>query len=414
MARGRRIFPWGGPGGAFIPQPKATPVTIPTVTGVTPSSDRYPVGGASVTITGTNFALNSDGSEPLVLFGANPATSVVVVSSTEITCDTPSQPSPGQYNISVTVNGQTGTLVAAFTYISSYLVSISPNFSPLPGGAQAVVKGLNLVTGSTIKIGSTVVTSTFVDSQTYFIVIPAGSLGYENVSLTDPFGVTTTLANGFQYTLLNRGSDIRRSQPQAIQINYTLGQPGSATFCIDGQSNKPQVGEKILLEDALDSNRILFAGTITNVQQDYEEQGQQLVWTCTAIDFTFLLNKYRPFGRFTLISASEVVQTLVAQYAPLFTTAHVQSNLAPVSMYFDGTQDLATCLTQIAQQIGGGHWYVDDTMDVHFFHIQAPGLDSLPGVVPGGIQVTINPGIGLLQNMEAVGTPLTATMVLVN
>jgi hypothetical protein len=70
-------------------------------------------GGTSVTVTGTNFMTGAE-----VVFGDSPATSVTVVSSTEITCDTPA----GSGEVSVTVintDAQSGTLDDAWTWIGS-------------------------------------------------------------------------------------------------------------------------------------------------------------------------------------------------------------------------------------------------------------------------------------------------------
>lgn len=76
-------------------------------------------GGTSVTVTGTNFAAGAD-----VLFGSTSATSIVVVSSTEITCVTPA----GTGEVSVTViniGEQSGTLPDAWTYTGSVVLVAS-------------------------------------------------------------------------------------------------------------------------------------------------------------------------------------------------------------------------------------------------------------------------------------------------
>lgn len=85
----------------------------PTVTGVSPNHGTI-AGGTSVTVTGTGF--NAAWPGP-VLFGASTATSVVVVSPTEITCVTPAATGNGTCSVSV-VNGdnQVGDLASAFTF----------------------------------------------------------------------------------------------------------------------------------------------------------------------------------------------------------------------------------------------------------------------------------------------------------
>lgn len=92
----------------FLP---AIPVTV---TSCTPNSGST-LGGTSITnLAGTSFATGAT-----VTFGGVPATNVVVVSSTQITCVTPAN-SAGTADIVVTnLDLSTGTLVGGFTYISS-------------------------------------------------------------------------------------------------------------------------------------------------------------------------------------------------------------------------------------------------------------------------------------------------------
>lgn len=197
-----------------------------------------------------------------------------------------------------------------------------------------------------------------------------------------------TLRNGYQYTLLVRGEDIRRT-PGIVIRDVLNNVPNTCTFTVDGRSSIPVVGEKINIIDHFDSDRLLFAGTILTVDQRYEEITSQLVWDVTCIDFTWSLNKRRPYGTYSGVSASEIVKDLVARFSQGFTTEYVQSDLASISILFDGTQDFNTCLNRIAEAIGGGHWYVDYNQDVHFFH-QTPPAIKLPDfpesvVTPGPI-----------------------------
>lgn len=67
-------------------------------------------GGTAVTITGANFTNGAT-----VSFGATPATSVVFVSATEITCVTPAH-AAGPVNVTVITPGDTVMKAGAFTY----------------------------------------------------------------------------------------------------------------------------------------------------------------------------------------------------------------------------------------------------------------------------------------------------------
>jgi IPT/TIG domain len=82
----------------------------PILTTVSPTSGPT-TGGTSVTLTGQNFA-----SGATVTFGGTAATSVVVVSTTQMTAKTPPR-AKGSVNVVVTnSDGQSATLATGFTY----------------------------------------------------------------------------------------------------------------------------------------------------------------------------------------------------------------------------------------------------------------------------------------------------------
>ncbi len=82
----------------------------PTLTGVSPSS-LDAAGGEAVTLTGTGFS----GYEAQVWFDTTPATSVVVVSDTTITCVSPAHAAGGIY---VVMKSQRGDATSPATYSS--------------------------------------------------------------------------------------------------------------------------------------------------------------------------------------------------------------------------------------------------------------------------------------------------------
>jgi hypothetical protein len=85
-----------------------------TVTGIDPATGDT-AGGTTVTITGTGFEAGAT-----VTIGGNAATNVAVVSSTEITCDTPASDggATGAVAVVVTVGGQSVSLANGFDYSS--------------------------------------------------------------------------------------------------------------------------------------------------------------------------------------------------------------------------------------------------------------------------------------------------------
>lgn len=386
--------PWRGPQGLFRSRPGFD--NSPKLYSLDPNSDRVD-GGVTVTLVGANFRYDTDGSAPLVTFGGVAATGVVVVNAFTLTAVAPVFPSSEVVDVTVTQGSQSATLVDAFTYYSGTITSLSPAFGPIAGGTDIVVHGVNFVAGSTFTFDGVAGTNVvFIDEEHYAVTTPANALPvFADVVVTEPGNATTTFRNGFKYTTLTRGNDLRRLP--GIQIRDVLNQsPNTCSFTIDGASNRPQEGEEIEIVDHEDGDRQLFKGNVQTVDQEYEEQRGQLVWRVTIIDFTWLLNAKRPFGTYENISASEIVVDLITKYALGFTVTHVQTLLAPISVTFDGTKDFSSCLSEMAAAIGGGHWYVDYQKDIHFFHTKPPALRPLSPLSNGpGTAITLSEGLAM-------------------
>lgn len=370
-----------------IPKPAIT--TLPTVVSLDVASSRLP-GGVAVTITGTNFRLNSDGSAPSVLFGGVAATSVVVVSSTTITVVAPAASVVGLVDVTVTIGSESGTLVGGFLYFAGTLASVSPSFTAILTSPSVLVKGHSFIAGSTFTFNGLAATDvTFIDDTQYALTVPASAQsGYVDVVMTETGGATSTLRNGFQYTLLNRGASIRRNP--GIVVQRQLGSsPETAQLCLDGQGRKPITGEELVITDEEDFDRVLFRGSILTSDLTYEGQRNQLVWSCTVADQKYQLNKYRPFGSYLNVSASEIVADLLHKFALSdFSSAAVQQGLALVSISFDGTKSFSECMDDLADAIGGGRWYIDYDRVIHFFHPKVNEDFILPPSTGSGADFT--------------------------
>jgi hypothetical protein len=175
-----------------------TYIPSPTVSGVSPSSGVV-AGGTAVTITGTNFTTGAT-----VTFGSTVATSVVVVSSTSITAITPSD-TAGAVTVTVTLNGQSGSLTNGFTYIGQPTVtSVSPNSGSTLGQTAVTITGTNFALGATVTFGSTAATSIVVASSTSITAItPAGSAGAVTVTVTNIGSQSASLASAYTYVVIN-------------------------------------------------------------------------------------------------------------------------------------------------------------------------------------------------------------------
>ena len=214
-----------------------TYIVLPTISGVSPNTGSTS-GGTSVTISGSNFAAGAS-----VTFGANPATNVVVVSSTSITATTPAA-SPGAVTVAVTVNGQSGSLANGFTYVAPPTVtSTNPNSGSTAGGTSVTITGTNFAAGATVMFGSAAATNvTVLNSTTITAVTPAGSAGAVAVSVTVS-GLSGSLVNGFTYAVIptvtsvspNNGPTVGGTSVTITGTNFAAG--ATVTFANNAATN---------------------------------------------------------------------------------------------------------------------------------------------------------------------------------
>ncbi|MFJ3233670.1 IPT/TIG domain-containing protein [Streptomyces sp. NPDC086787] len=157
----------------------------PVVSSVSPNQGP-PLGGTSVTLTGTS----------LVRFGATPATNVVVVSSTQITAKTPA--GSGTVNVSVTTPGGTSTQTVPFTYTTvsvPTLTSLNPTAGPTAGGNTVTLNGTGLNGATTVRFGTNPATNVVVVNSTQITATaPAGTCpATVNVTVTTPGSTSNSL-----------------------------------------------------------------------------------------------------------------------------------------------------------------------------------------------------------------------------
>jgi len=132
----------GGPRYTFVAPP------VPTVSSVAPAAGSTH-GGVAVTIKGTGFLTGAT-----VKIGAK-ATSVKVLSATEITAVTPAY-SAGRREVVVDDENGSTSDGPSFTYVAPpvpTVSSITPAAGPTSGGAVVTIKGSGFLGGSSVKIG---------------------------------------------------------------------------------------------------------------------------------------------------------------------------------------------------------------------------------------------------------------------
>jgi hypothetical protein len=156
----------------------------PDITSASPATG-YTRGGAAsvpstITINGTGFVNGLT-----VLFDTTPATNIVVIGSTQITCTYPAH-AAGVVNIKVT-NPDSQFDTFPFTYIAPFVSTITPTHGPETGGTPVVISGDGFLTGSEIKFDGVSATAiVFVSAQTYNCTTPKHAAGSTIFSITEP------------------------------------------------------------------------------------------------------------------------------------------------------------------------------------------------------------------------------------
>ncbi len=184
-----------------------------TVTNVSPSSGPI-AGGTAVTITGTDFL-----SGATVSFGGNAATSVVVVSSTEITCVTPAG-SAGYVTVSVTDSDGTGSLPDGFLYTEPIL-DVSPStlgFGAVLGGSNPSSQNVSVSNGD----GGTLAWS--VSSDESWLTASPTSGGNSNTVVVS--ASIAGLAVGTYTGHLTFSASGALDSPQVVTVTLTISSSG--------------------------------------------------------------------------------------------------------------------------------------------------------------------------------------------
>ena len=176
---------------------------LPAVTSISPASGTTG-GGASVTITGTNFTGTTG-----VKFGTADAT-FTVDSATQITATAPA--GTGDVNVTVITPGGTSTiaLYGKYTYVSvPTITSIEPTSGMLTGGQDVIINGTgldNLLATGGVLFGSIAAQSVTVNSSTQIkVVSPATTtLGQIDIFVVNASGPSVaSSASKFTYTKSN-------------------------------------------------------------------------------------------------------------------------------------------------------------------------------------------------------------------
>lgn len=185
-------------------------------------------------------------------------------------------------------------------------------------------------------------------SLSSIMAIQAALSGSESDSFVGQIAASGTVSFVYNYSTpsSNTGFIIHNPPPS---INDNMGRPLEVTF--DSKAGfTPVVGQDISMDLGPGP---LFQGTAVKVTASYLSKQANPIWKTVLSDYTYLFNKYRPFGKWVNTSASTVASYLVTCFAPGFNTGGVQGGLPLINLTLDGTAPLAEVFAQIAKKING-------------------------------------------------------------
>lgn len=167
-------------------------------------------------------------------------------------------------------------------------VSVSPNSGAELGGDSITILGTNFGSEATVTIGGAAATSVVVvDSTTITAITPAGSIGDQDISVTQN-GSTETLIGGFSYldtapgiTNINptSGNDNGGTSVTITGINFVTG----ATVTIDGN---PATNVNVVDENTITADTPAGSAGVVDVVVDIASRSATLTASFTYFDVT--------------------------------------------------------------------------------------------------------------------------------
>jgi uncharacterized delta-60 repeat protein len=190
----------------------------PTVASIDPAVGPQR-GGTSVTITGTGFVTGAR------VDIADPATNVVVASSTSITATTAGVccSLTGVVDVVVTnPDAQSAVLAGGFDYEVPFAYGLSPGVGPTAGGTEVTISGIAFTPGMSVQFGGVSATNvTSVSSKMLTAIIPAHDVGFVDVVVLWPGGLYQYLAGSFAFVA---------PAPRVASVRPSAGTTGGGTL----------------------------------------------------------------------------------------------------------------------------------------------------------------------------------------
>ena len=330
---------------------------------------------------------------PTVTFGGTNATNITLVSSAQLNVTTPAH-TLGAANVVVrNYDTQSATATNSYQFVAGPTLStITPNSGLLTNNTAVTIKGTNFYVGMTVTVGGIPLTNiSVVDSETISGTIPSSTTpGAQNIVISDPYGQTATITNGYAYRLPDQTINSITPDSGKHTGNYTVTIKGTGFIDRGGSL----VWYRVLFGTTLATQVTYVDSTTLTALVPSRPLGRTNVtvasdYSSDAIltnGFTFLANSYRFNNTALSISATQPGKLTVQALnnigngvtSPVATVVQLSSTSASGSFAVNLSEDETTRWSHTSVTIPANAssvdvWYKDD----------ASGNPTVTGLVEG-------------------------------
>jgi len=174
------------------------------------------------------------------------------------------------------------------------------------------------------------------------------------------------LINGVDRTSLLANDSSGKPTVQ-IQQNYN-GTPWTCRFTINPNAVFTPVPDQIVVIGLGTSQNREFGGQILRVTHRRRPGNQSPFFDVECTDFTRLLDRRLVTGEWMNMSASDILASMVLQFAPSFTTYHVVKGLPTIADFVAINERFSQVLRRLVTAMGGGGGFPDPYQDLHLFN----------------------------------------------